>query len=166
MFEGLAPVLPGTPETLLDFITADYAAEAIARLALTGPRGVTLNLCAGDGALLLGTLIETSWRAFARDPTWRRRSVREPTLVDAETFRRWIRSAARAPDPRLRGACRILSRFVLQLSYPKRYLTGRAIAAIGHPAPPVATYWPALVRELVRKEWSSPASKVASRAVA
>ena len=160
LYEGLVPALPGSPDTLLDFVTMDYAVDAIARLALTGPRAATLNLCAGDAALPLGELIETSWTAFACDAAWRGRRVPEPTFVDPETFQRWTRLAVRSSDPRLRGACRILSAFVLQLAFPKRYLTERAVAAIGRPPAPVSTYWPAMVRRLVRLGWS--ASRVAA----
>ena len=65
---GLASMMAGTEDTPIDVIPADWAADAIATLALSrAAAGQTIHLCAGEGALPLGALLDRTYALWSRD---------------------------------------------------------------------------------------------------
>lgn len=148
-YGGLAPMLPGTPATTIDVVTADYVADAIATIALaSGAAGVTYQLCAGAGAMPLGELLDATLEVWRRAPAWRRRAVARPVVADLATYRLFERSVEETGDRRLRQVVGSLSHFVPQLAHPKRFDTTNADRALGRPAPPVRDYWRNMVERL------------------
>jgi long-chain acyl-CoA synthetase len=152
--DGLAPMIPGVAETTIDVVPADYVADAVARLALrAGVDGETLHLCAGAGAMPLDELLDASYACWARDLSWRRRGIAQPTLGDMETWELFARSVEETGHPRLRGVTRALAHFLPQLALPKQFETARADALLGAPAPAVRDYWPRVLAHLDDTAW-------------
>jgi nucleoside-diphosphate-sugar epimerase len=148
-YGGLAPMLPGTPATTIDVVPADYVAHAIAALSLApGAAGVAYHLCAGDGAMPLGELLDATHDAWRLAPAWRRRAVARPAVTDLATYRLFERSVEETGDRRLRQVVASLSHFVPQLAHPKRFDTTNADHALGRAAPPVRDYWRNVVARL------------------
>ena len=153
---GLASMMPGTEDTPVDVIPADWVADAIARLALaTNSVGKTVHLCAGDRALPLGELLDRTYSLWARDTSWRRRYVARPALSDLNTYQLFERSVELVGDARLKRITRSLSHFVPQLALPKVFETSLARDLLGEAAPPVASYWERMLAWLLASSWST-----------
>jgi len=153
---GLASMMPGTEDTPVDVIPADWLADAIARLSLTETcAGRTIHLCAGDGALPLGTLLDRTYALWARDTAWRRRGISRPSLSDLPTYELFERSVELVGDARIKRITRSLSHFVPQLAFPKRFDTAGARELLGEDAPPVSAYWDCMLEWLLRSNWSA-----------
>ncbi|HUG39523.1 MAG TPA: SDR family oxidoreductase [Longimicrobiales bacterium] len=146
---GLAAMVPGEESSPVDVVTADYVAEASARLAFhPEAEGRTLHLCAGDGAMPVGELLDEAHAHWSRDEGWRRRRVERPALTGLETWRLMERSVEETGSPRLVSVIRSLSHFAPQLAYPKRFDTSATDALLGFPAPPVRTFWTRMLERL------------------
>ena len=153
---GLASMIPGDESSPVDLVHGEYVARAIADLSLRSDlSGGTFHLCAGEGALPLGELLDTTYAIWAAAPTWKRRSVVRPALTDLATYRLFERSVEEVADARLRQAVASLSHFVPQLTLPKQFDTTVADAALGYRAPPVREFWPRVVAELLATGWGS-----------
>lgn len=149
-YGGLASMMPCADGSALDVVPADYVAEAVAELALRPElAGETLHLCAGDGAMPLGELLDVTYEQWARAESWRRRAVARPALTDLETYRLFERAVEDTGDARLRRVTQSLSHFIPQLGLPKRFETVRAERALGRGAPPVRAYWARMVARLL-----------------
>ncbi len=153
---GLASMLPGEEGSPLDTVPDDYVNDAIARLALhEDMAGQTLHLCAGDGAVPLGEMLDLTWEIWAGVPAWRRRGVPRPAITDLATYRLFEQSVEEAGDARLRQVMQSLSHITPQLAYPKHFDTTIADAAVGAPAPPVRSYWPRMIEHLLQSNWAA-----------
>jgi nucleoside-diphosphate-sugar epimerase len=153
---GLASMMPGEEHTPVDVVPADWVADAIARLALSGAAsGATLHLCAGDGALPLGALLDRTYALWSRDGDWRRKAIARPALSDLSTYQLFERSVEMVGDARLKRITRSLSHFVPQLALPKQFDTSRARALLGDGPPPVSEYWDRMLDWLLRSNWSA-----------
>jgi nucleoside-diphosphate-sugar epimerase len=153
---GLASIMPGTEDTPVDVIPGDWVADAIARLALTDRcAGKTVHLCAGEGALPLGELLDRTYALWSRDTSWRRRHVARPALSDLDTYRLFERSVELVGDARLKRITRSLSHFVPQLALPKVFETSLARELLGEAAPAVTTYWERMLAWLLASNWSA-----------
>jgi len=154
-YHGLASMIPGTEASLVDVVHGAYVSRAIADLALRESSArETYHLCAGAGALPLGELLDTTYAIWAAAPAWKRRSVVRPALTDLATYRLFERSVEDVGDARLRQAVASLSHFAPQMSLSKQFDTTRADAALGYSAPPVRTFWPRFVEELLGTGWA------------
>jgi nucleoside-diphosphate-sugar epimerase len=155
-WHGLAPMLPGAEDTPIDVVTSDYVAGAIARLL---PRadlgGRTVHLCAGVGAMALGELIDRCWRSWQRHDDWRRRALERPALASPATYRLFERGVMETGDDRLRRVVASLAHFAPQLALPKIFETASADALLGQSAPPVRSYWSALLDALRTTGWGT-----------
>jgi nucleoside-diphosphate-sugar epimerase len=162
-WHGLAPMLPGTADAPVDFVTSDYVAEAATALML-GPDVTrrTVHLCAGEGALSLGELLALCWRTWSRDEVWRRRSIEPPAFAPLATYRLFERTVREAGDERLRRIVASLSHFAPQLALPKRFDTTSADALLGFRAPAVATYLPRMLDSLLATTWTVRGSRRAA----
>jgi nucleoside-diphosphate-sugar epimerase len=151
---GLAAMIPGVAGSALDVVTADYAADAIARLALRpGLDGATVHLCAGAGAMPLDELLDETYARWALCPEWRRRGIGIPALGDLATWELFERAVEDTGDERLRRVTRAMTHFLPQLALPKRFDTARAGALLGHAAPSVREYWGRIVDHLIVTGW-------------
>lgn len=147
---GLAPMIPGRETAPVDLVPGDYVADAVARLALRDDvLGETFHLCAGEGAIQLGEMLDLTESAWARDPAWRLRSIARPALCELPVYRLFERSVEQAGEPRLKQVIRSMSHFVPQLALEKRFDTSGADAALGAPAPAVSTYWARMLDNLI-----------------
>lgn len=163
LHSGLVPMMPGAEDTPVDLVPADFVADGIARLTLSeSARGRTFHLCAGDGALALGDLLASCWTEFGRDAGWRIKAIPPPALVDIDTYRLFERTVEQTADAGLRRASRGLSHFIPHLAYPKRFATSATAAELGRRAPRVADYWPDMLRQLIRLDWTFPAAGAAA----
>lgn len=139
---GLVAMMPGVEQSRIDVVTANFVADAIARLALREDvSGRVVHLCAGDGALPLGELLDMTFASWARDPAWRRRGIARPPLVDLATYALFERSIEEVGDPSIKRLTRSLSHFVPQLALPKLFDTSNARELLGFGAPPVRDFW-------------------------
>lgn len=146
---GLAAMVPGEASSPVDLVTADYVADAIARLAFEEETlGETLHLCAGAGAMPLGELLDRAYRHWSRDDGWRRRGIPRPAITDLETYRLMERSVEETGSAVLVRVTRSLSHFAPQLAYPKRFDTARTDALLGRRAPCVASFWEAVLERM------------------
>jgi long-chain acyl-CoA synthetase len=140
--DGLVAMMPGVAGSTVDAVTTSFVAEAIARLALRDDAsGQVVHLCAGDGALPLGELLDITYERWAADPLWRRRSIARPALTDLATYGLFERTIEDVGDPSLKRLTRALSHFVPQLALPKLFETSNAERLLGYGAPPVRDFW-------------------------
>lgn len=161
-YHGLAPMIPGSEDAPVDVVPSCYVSRAIARLALhPEAAGRTLHLCAGEGALPLGELLDLTYAAWSAREEWRRRGVPRPALTDLETYRLFESAVEETGDARFRRVVKSLSHFVPQLALPKRFDTRAADALLGEAAPPVRSYWPRMAAQLADTAWG-PALEVAA----
>jgi thioester reductase-like protein len=152
---GLASMMPGTEDTLVDVVPAHWVAESIATLALSDVAGTTLHLCSGDRALPLGALLDRTYAFWARETAWRRRGIARPALSDLPTYELFEQSVHLVGDARLQRITRSLSHFIPQLALPKRFDTCRAASILHDEAPPVSAYWERMLASLVATNWSA-----------
>jgi long-chain acyl-CoA synthetase len=152
--DGLAAMIPGVAESVLDVVPTDYVCDAIARLALRDDvDGATVHLCAGAGAMPLDDLLGECHARWAADPGWRRRGIALPSQADLETWELFTEAVEQTAHPRLRRVTRALSYFLPQLALPKRFETQRAAALLGVEPPPVREYWTRMLDHLLLTGW-------------
>ena len=153
---GLASMMPGAEDTPVDVVPANWVAEGIVRLALArATSGLTVHLCAGEGALPLGALLDRTYALWSQDLAWRRRRIARPALSDLATYELFERSVELVGDARLKRITRSLSHFVPQLALPKHFDTSRARSILGEAAPPVAAYWDRMLERLLTSNWNA-----------
>lgn len=146
---GLVAMMPGVDGSALDVVTTEFVASAVARLALRDDAaGSVVHLCAGEGAMPLGELLDLTYAYWARDPEWRRRGIARPPLVDLKTYALFERSIEEVGDASIKRLTRSLSHFVPQLGLPKVFDTTTAVALLGAGAPPVRDLWLPMLERL------------------
>ena len=161
LYQGLAPMVPGTDSALVDLIPVDFAADAAHHLfehAFTP--GATYHLCSGTaGSATLGALLDATMTAFERHrPAWRKRSIARPAIVELDTYQLFVRSVEEAGNEVLLQATRAVQAFAYQLAYPKVFdarVADAALAPAGIAAPPVLDYYDRLVRWCIETNWGS-----------
>ncbi len=152
--DGLAAMIPGVPDSVLDVVPTDYVADAIARLALRRDLdGTTVQLCAGAGAMPLGELLDECYARWATDVAWRRRRIAPPSQGDLETWEMFAQAVEETAHPRLRRVTRALAHFLPQLALPKRFDTQHADTLLGAGAPVVSEYWGRMIDHLQQTGW-------------
>src|SRR4029078_4149740 len=107
-----------------------------------------VHLCAGEGALPLGELLDLTYSYWARDPEWRGRGIARPPLVDLATYALFERSIEEVGDASIKRLTRSLSHFVPQLALPKAFATSSARELLGCDAPPVRDFWLPMLEQL------------------
>src|SRR5204863_7193910 len=110
--------------------------------------GRTFHLCAGEGAMPLDALLDTTHAVFARSADWKRRGIARPLRADLATYRMFERAVEAAGSQRVIQAVRSLGHFAPQLAFPKVFDTTGADVIVGAPAPSVASFWSAMVATL------------------
>jgi thioester reductase-like protein len=159
---GLAAMMPGHENNTLDVVPADYVSDAIARV-MGDPRAsrATLHLCAGDGAIRLGDLLDEAYDLWMSDPEWRRRRVERVVLTDLDTYELFSRAVMETGDRRLASILDSLSHFIPQLALPKTFDTSVADRLVGRKAPAVHEYWRAMLNHLLASKWTLGAREAA-----
>jgi thioester reductase-like protein len=158
-YHSLAPMIPGFPSSPVDLIASDYAAAAIAHLAISNfsARSV-FHLCGGQDTLSLENLLKITHEAFVRyRPSWRKRSIASPTIVDLATFELFARSVNEVGDNLLRHSVNVIRHFAPQLVYPKTYDDAGCVRALGgmnFEKPRITDFYPKVVRWLVESGWA------------
>ena len=162
LYQGLAPMVPGSENVLVDLIPVGFAADAAHHLlehAFTA--GTTFHLCSGaTRSATLGGLLDATMAAFERyRPSWRKRSIARPALVDLDTYELFVRSVEEADNKVLLQATRAVQAFAYQLAYPKVFDARRATAALATASlepPHVLEYYERVVRWCIETNWGSP----------
>lgn len=155
MYAGLVPMIPGGEDSPVDLIALDYAVNGIAALATSSAveNGLTYHLCAGSDAIAAGELLDLTMQTFESwRPSWRRRAIARPALVDVATFELFRRSVDQIGDASLRATTNAVSHFAPQLAYPKRFddrHAARVLDAAGVRRPPARETWRQVVRHLI-----------------
>jgi nucleoside-diphosphate-sugar epimerase len=158
-YSSLAPMIPGKPDSFVDLIDLDYAASAVEHFAAEHfQAGRTFHICAGEDALTLARLLGLTREAFLRHrPSWRKRVIEMPAIVDLPTFELFVRSVEEVGDNILRSSVAIIKQFVPQLVYSKVFRDvecTRSLQANGVLKPSVLEFYPQVVRWLVESGWS------------
>jgi len=162
LYQGLAPMVPGRANVLVDLIPVDFAADASHALFTRAfEPGRTYHLCSGAArSATLGTLLDATMVAFERHrPAWRKRSIARPALVELDTYELFVRSVEEAGNQVLLQATRAVQAFAYQLAYPKVFDARHAEAALapfGIVVPPVLDYYERVVRWCVETNWGAP----------
>lgn len=151
---GLAAMMPGARENMLDVITGDYVSDAIATLALDErTAGRTVHLCSGKRAPTVGDLLDTAYDVWEQDAEWKRRGLCRAILTDLATYTMFERAVIDTGDARLRALISSLSHFVPQLALPKQFDTSAADELLKFAPPPVADYWGPMLQNLIATRW-------------
>ena len=161
LYQGLAPMVPGTETTLVDLVPVDYAADASCYLfehAFTA--GATYHICAGgSGSATLGVLLDATMTAFQRyRPAWRKRSIARPAIVDLPTYELFVRSVEEAGNQVLLQATRAVQAFAYQLAFPKLFDARHAESALapaGIIVPNVMDYYERVVQWCIETNWGA-----------
>lgn len=156
---GLAPLLPGRPETPVDLVPDEFATGALHALFFHHFQpGATYHLCAGAGKTLpladLLALVADSLNASR--PAWRARAIAPPALVDWYTFDLLGRSAREVGNATFVQVFEAMRHFVPQLLYPKTFdctAASRALQGTGITAPPLESYLRRVVEYCVATSW-------------
>jgi len=163
LYQGLAPMVPGSESALVDLIPVDFAASSAVYLidhAFTP--GTTTHLCAGSAhSAPLGALLDATLAAFERHrPAWRKRSIARPAIVDLATYELFVRSVEEAGNQVLLQATRAVQAFAYQLAYPKVFdarVAESVLTPAGIVAPNVLDYYDRIVRWCIETNWGMPA---------
>lgn len=154
LYAGLAPMIPGREDSPVDFLASDHVARAITTLTTAAfEPGRTWHLCAGSDTISAGDLLDLTMESFVKyRPSWRRRTIERPAVVELETFELFCRSADQAGNPALRASAAVMAAFAPQLAFPKRFddrLCLPVLLKYGITAPPVRDTWTRVVKHLV-----------------
>ena len=159
---GLAPMLPGNETNTVDLVTTGHVVDCVVELTRAqGIEGRTFNVCAGEGAIELGRLLDVAYSVWSESDQWRRKGISLPALTELETYELFERTVEETADPRLRAITKSLSHFVPQLSLPKTFDVSGTEAVTGRKAPDVRSFWEPMVRHLIETRWAAAVRRAA-----
>jgi long-chain acyl-CoA synthetase len=120
---GLLPLVPGEPESEVDLITSDYAADGVDALFARFEAGSTHHVAAGEqNRIPLQRFLAMTAAAFASaDARWEERGVELPPISALETFERLAETVETSGDRILGEVMRMMQSFAPQLAFPKRF---------------------------------------------
>ena len=124
MYLGLAAMVPGNPDYVVDLIPSDFAVGAVAELFLDhfSPGQVFHVVAGAEKSYRLSELIEASFAALAaHDPAWARRAYPRPLIAPPAAFDLFLASAEQAQNPLVLSVLQALRHFAHQLNYPKEF---------------------------------------------
>jgi long-chain acyl-CoA synthetase len=157
LYQGLAPMVPGTPTTPVDMVSSDYVADAAMHLIDGQEKCGVFHLASGERAATIGDMLASTIESLIRfRPAWRRRSIEKPLLVDLDTYELFVRSVEEAGNEVLRNATRSISTFAYQLAHPKVFQTEKTTAALsgsGITPKRVLDFYPQIVKYCVDSNW-------------
>lgn len=128
LWKGLIPMMPGSPDALVDLISTEHAAQVVADRAFAPFRSKQVTHgCAGDAAPRLGELLDQLVSIFsARSSAWERGSIVPPVIVDAATFALFEQTVEQSGDLLFRRVCQDSRSFLPGLLHPRLYETRHA----------------------------------------
>jgi hypothetical protein len=160
LYRGLIAMVPGHPDSTLDFISTELAAKLIATTALQpGIRVPILHVSAGQNAAPLSEFLDFAIARFARTHTgWARGALIRPPIVDELTFRFFQESVALSRDLLFNQILTCTQSFLPGLLYPKICSTNNAEAFWGMRLP--ALPWRKLAAQVIDQclatNWERP----------
>lgn len=156
---GIVTALPGCPDTLVDFISDEFAAAALHHLFVHFAPGSTYHVCAGAGKTL--PLTQALDDIFGTLSRIQRRSVKPPLLVDEPSFERLRRCARSAAEPRASRAWEAMACYTPQLLFPKVFdcsQTEAVLAPAGIEPPPLGDFLARIFERCARSSWGRRAN--------
>jgi nucleoside-diphosphate-sugar epimerase len=159
-YQGLAPMVPGHLDSLVDLLPVEFAARALHNIMMHRfEPSTTYHLAAGaESSCTLDELLDETVRAFERSrPAWRKRRIDRPAVVDADTYALFSRSVAESGNVVLQRAVEAVQAFAWQLAYPKTFDTAVADAALSGTsivAPHCREFYGKVVEYCVASNWS------------
>lgn len=168
-FHSLAPFVPGTEASMVDMVALDYAAGAVAALALPKfAAGATWHVCGGADSLTLAELLDLTLQLFYEyRPAWRKRAIEKPAIVNRETFELFVKSVEELGESTLKDSVAVFKNFAPQLSYPKLIgdeATRDVLENAGVLRPAIRDFYPKVIRFLLESNWQ-PAARAHAEAV-
>src|SRR5688572_29566939 len=165
MYASLAPMVPGREDSPVDVIALDYAVRAVALLATGGfEAGATWHVCAGADTVPFGELLDLTMRTFLEHrPSWRKRAIEPPALVDLATFELFCQTVDQVGDSTLRASTAVLAGFAPQLAFPKYFDDRRcreALSRAGVKRPASRLVWSRMVKHLIAPENADLGSRI------
>jgi nucleoside-diphosphate-sugar epimerase len=159
-YSSLAPMVPGTDDSLVDLVSLDYVADAVIRLAFHAfVPSRTYHICGGADCLTLGEMLDLTLLSFLNfRPAWRKRAIEKPVIVPLPAFELFVRSVEEIGDDGLRASVGLLKHFAPQLAYPKLFhdvATRAGLAEIRNP--PIRDLFPRVVHHLIDCGWDPAA---------
>ena len=116
LWQGHLPVVPGDPDSRIDFATQESIGLTVARLLQLEPQlDRVVHLCQGDSAPSVNTFLEMLQRVFSGLGS----QHASPTVVDAEGFNRYHRAVMQSQHPLFGRILDHASYFLPSLLYPK-----------------------------------------------
>lgn len=132
---GALPLVPASLQSTVDLISAETAAQCLARLALssTHPHPIC-HIAAGDAAVPLAQLMQFVWDHFAPSRPAGGHAA-PPRIVDPQTYRRLQASTKQDPASSAIRVAQWIDSFLPGLLQPRTFLTATAQAHWGGPLP-------------------------------
>lgn len=158
MYLGLAAMLPGTTDYLVDLISSNYTAYTIFRLYWEkfAPNRI-FHITNGEGSFTLEEIIDESYKQLAlADPEWSKRNYPKPVIVTADAFDLFMHSAIAADNTVLQKTLNALNHFAHQLIYPKEFDQTELFATLPNyvkELPDIKTYYGKVIRYCVNTKW-------------
>ncbi|MEO3786716.1 SDR family oxidoreductase [Actinocorallia sp. B10E7] len=119
-FYGLLSLVPGLAETPLSLASAEFAVRAVLAL-LDAPEGIVHVCPDAEASTDLGTMIDTAFAVFERDPSFRRRRLLRPLHVDHAGFRDLVSVAEALGKGPINQAVGVVAPYAEQLYLPKTF---------------------------------------------
>jgi nucleoside-diphosphate-sugar epimerase len=134
---GLLSLAPGSPETPLYFITADFAAKAVLSVLSNGRAQSIYHIShRRSECITLGEMMATAFERFAENADFRRKRILPPLFVDLESFRMLAATASGLGGELVRQAASGILSFAPQLYVAKDVANAGLIAVHGGYAAP------------------------------
>lgn len=152
MHIGLAAMVPGTPDYVVDLIPSDHASQVIVDLLTQAHTfGSIYHITAGtDRSFTLQELLEQSFECLAQfDPSWARKAYPPPPIVSQQAFDLFLNSAEDAGNVLVHQVLGAMKHFAHQLNYPKDFDRTKidSLAPSFHKnLPHIRTYYPNVVK--------------------
>lgn len=123
---GLASMIPGTINYIVDLIPTDTSTEIFCELLSKHfKQSQYYNICAGEiNSYTLQEIINKSFESISEiKPTWKDMNLPKPEIVDRETFEIFIDSINQIENPLFSNILNLMKHFAHQLTYPKTFDT-------------------------------------------
>jgi thioester reductase-like protein len=154
LYLGLLPLVPGSADTPLYFLTGQYGARATDTLMRKASSRTFFHLCnSGARAVRAGELLGLAFDAFARDEQFARRRVLRPLFADQASFDRLADSAEMFSKDALGAVIGLMRPFAPQLFINKSFRTDLTTQVVDHFGPDWATLVPRTCGHLLASSW-------------
>ena len=159
MYLGLASMIPGNPNSYVDLIPGDVAAETISKLFLEHFKGNKVyHIIAGsEKSYTLKEILKKSYEYLKKhNPEWASRNYPLPTITTNEAFELFMMSVEQAGNPLFCKVLRVMKYFAYQLSYSKIFEQRGLLADLPDyqdKMPHIDTYYGKVVGYCLKTNW-------------